>query len=93
MSLLAKSKPKAASSEYGYSEKQLREIFKEMDTNEDGGLGLYELKNALRRLDAEMPVHLAFKALCYADQNGDGKLGQDEIDQFIKYMMSQGYVV
>lgn len=86
-------KTKAKASENAYSAKELREIFSQMDTNEDGGLGLFEIKNALKRLDAEMPVHLAFKALCHADRNRDGKLGEDEIDQFVKYMMSQGYVV
>lgn len=86
----AKSKSK---SENVYSAKELKEIFNQMDTNEDGGLGLFEIKDALKRLDAEMPVHLAFKALCYADRNRDGKLGEDEIDRFVKYLMSQGYVV
>lgn len=88
-----KSKAVAAQSESGYSAKELREIFNQMDTNEDGGLGLFEIKEALKQLDAEFPVHLAFKALCQSDRNKDGKLGRDEIDKFIKYLMSEGYVV
>ncbi|KAA0064378.1 putative calcium-binding protein CML10 [Cucumis melo var. makuwa] len=88
-----KSNSRAVSSESAYSAKELRQIFNQMDTNEDGGLGLFEIKNALKKLDAEMPVHLAYSALCYADRNRDGKLGEEEIDQFVKYMMSKGYVV
>ncbi|KAG6594365.1 hypothetical protein SDJN03_10918, partial [Cucurbita argyrosperma subsp. sororia] len=56
------------------------------------GLGLFEIKNALKQLDAEFPIHLAYKALCHAIGNIDGKLGEEEIDEFVKYMLSEGYV-
>lgn len=83
-----KMNPKSA-----YSAKELKEIFHQMDTNEDGGLGLFEIKNALKQLDAKFPIHLAYEALCHADRNIDGKLGEEEIDEFVKYMLSEGYVV
>ncbi|KAA8537740.1 hypothetical protein F0562_027270 [Nyssa sinensis] len=66
---------------------QLKNIFKQHDTNKDGQLDKKELKEAFRHLGALIPAYRAGRALCHADYNGDGYISEQELGDLVNYAL------
>ncbi|KAE8100659.1 hypothetical protein FH972_018534 [Carpinus fangiana] len=75
------------------NEEQLREIFRQHDVNRDGLLSKAELKSAFKSLGALIPSLRAFLGLRQADANGDGFIGEEELNGLVKYASQLGYTV
>ncbi|KAI9201764.1 hypothetical protein LWI28_028892 [Acer negundo] len=76
-----------------YTQEQLRGMFWRYDTNKDGKLSRKELKDAFNYLGASIPGWRAHRALHHADDNGDGYISEEEVDELINYAVKLGYVV
>ena len=75
------------------NEEKLKQIFKEKDKNNDGLLNKAELKAAFNSLGSIIPSIPAFIGLFLADSNGDGFVGEDELNALAKYAHKVGYTV
>ncbi|KAM7514211.1 hypothetical protein LguiA_003794 [Lonicera macranthoides] len=75
------------------TEEQLKMIFREADTNKDGRLDKKELKGAFERLGAIVSGWRAGRALYHADQDKDGFISEQELDDLVKYAVNWGYHV
>ncbi|KAE8100660.1 hypothetical protein FH972_018535 [Carpinus fangiana] len=75
------------------NEEKLKQIFKEHDKNNDGLLSKAELKAAFNSLGSIIPSIPAFIGLFLADSNGDGFIGEDELNALAKYAHKMGYTV
>ncbi|XP_007031825.2 PREDICTED: probable calcium-binding protein CML10 [Theobroma cacao] len=76
-----------------FTEAQLTSVFRRFDGNRDGRLSRQELRSAFNSLGSRFPTYRAFAALHQADQNGDGYISEDEMDDLIHYALSCGYHV
>ncbi|KAG6674716.1 hypothetical protein I3843_15G055800 [Carya illinoinensis] len=75
------------------NEEQLKLIFKQKDVNSDGVLDKEELKKAFQQLGALIPVWRVHRALSHADENGDGLISAEELEEVVKYAHKVGYSV
>ncbi|KAE8729183.1 putative Calcium-binding EF-hand family protein [Hibiscus syriacus] len=73
------------------NEDLVKGVFNRYDTNKDGFLRKQELKKAFASLGSRMPRVRASLALRHADVNGDGYIGQAELDKLVKYTLKRGY--
>ncbi|KAI3726685.1 hypothetical protein L1987_66485 [Smallanthus sonchifolius] len=78
---------------FSLSENQIKNIFRELDTNGDGKLSWEELKVGLKRFGLRFACFKAWLALRHVDANGDGLIGEDELDELIKYASKWGFIV
>ncbi|KAK3231391.1 hypothetical protein Dsin_003272 [Dipteronia sinensis] len=76
-----------------YTMEQLRGMFWRYDTNRDGRLSRKELKEAFNCLGSSIPGWRAHRALNRADDNGDGYISEEEVDELVSYAFKLGYVV
>ncbi|KAL5847423.1 hypothetical protein ACOSQ3_010947 [Xanthoceras sorbifolium] len=76
-----------------YTMEQLRQMFWSHDANRDGRLSRKELKDAFNDLGARIPGWRAHRALNRADDNGDGYVSEDEVDELVSYAVKLGYTV
>ncbi|KAK3231397.1 hypothetical protein Dsin_003278 [Dipteronia sinensis] len=76
-----------------YNKEQLRGMFWRYDTNKDDKLSRKELKEAFSNLGASIPAWRAHRALNHADNNGDGYISGEEVDELINYAVKLGYIV
>ncbi|KAH7567405.1 hypothetical protein JRO89_XS07G0066800 [Xanthoceras sorbifolium] len=76
-----------------YTEAQLERLFIRFDADEDGRLSKQELTKALDSLGSSFPAWRVWRALCHADEDGDGCINKDELNSLIKYIVKQGYDV
>ncbi|KAJ0085486.1 hypothetical protein Patl1_08975 [Pistacia atlantica] len=72
-------------------EKQLKEIFKKSDVNGDGRLTKEELKKAFEKLGSRNPGWRVHRAFRHADNNKDGSISLEELDELVKYVVGLGY--
>ncbi|KAK1433501.1 hypothetical protein QVD17_10412 [Tagetes erecta] len=75
------------------SENQLKSIFREFDVNRDGKLSRKELKVGLKSIGIRFSGFRAWRAVRHVDANGDGMIGEEEIDELIKYASKWGIIV
>ncbi|KAK0577525.1 hypothetical protein LWI29_034382 [Acer saccharum] len=76
-----------------YTPEQLRGMFWRYDTNRDGKLSRKELKEAFNCLGSSIPGFRAHRALNRADENGDGYISEEEVEELVSYAVKLGYVV
>ena len=76
-----------------FTEEQLVSVFWRFDINRDRRLSRQELKNAFNSLGSRFPTYRAFAALRQADENSDGHISEEEMDELIQYASSCGYHV
>lgn len=85
--------PKTIPSKSPLPEQQLKEIFKQHDTNGDGQLNKAELKHAFQHLGALIDRWLAHRALHHADADGDGCISEKEMKDLVEYAAKFGYTI
>ena len=76
-----------------YTTEQLRGMFWRYDTNRDGKLSRKELKEAFNCLGSSIPGFRAHRALNRADENGDGYISEEEVEELVSYAVKLGYTV
>ncbi|KAL8230902.1 hypothetical protein R6Q59_034371 [Mikania micrantha] len=74
-------------------ENQMKTIFKAFDTNEDGKVSRKELKSGLKSFGLRFAGFRAWRAMRHVDANGDGFIGEDEIEELTKYASKWGIIV
>ncbi|XP_023538534.1 putative calmodulin-like protein 6 isoform X1 [Cucurbita pepo subsp. pepo] len=67
------------------SREQMKEIFKNHDSNKDGFLDIKEVTKAFGFLGSILPFNKAHYAMTYADTNHDGLISEFELDKLIDY--------
>lgn len=72
---------------------QLKEIFKKNDVNGDGRLTKEELKKAFEQLGSRNPNWRVHRAFRHADNNKDGSISLEELDELVKYVVNLGYCI
>ncbi|KAJ9186721.1 hypothetical protein P3X46_002264 [Hevea brasiliensis] len=76
------------------SERELKEIFMQFDTDHNNVLSKEELKKAFKYLGAMIPAFRAWRGINCADANGNGQIEFDEeLDILVKYAYKLGYTV
>ncbi|KAJ4842845.1 hypothetical protein Tsubulata_045052 [Turnera subulata] len=86
--------PDTKAGEVSLVEEQLKNIFKQFDTDHNGRLSKDELREAFRYLGAFLPGYRANRGLSYADANGDGEVDLKlELDDLVSYAFKLGYKV
>lgn len=76
-----------------FTKEQIKATFRGCDRDRDGRLSKEELNAGFQRLDSHLPCWRAWWALHRADANGDGYIGEGELDDLVKYAFKQGYEV
>lgn len=84
---------KAAGPDGLLTEKEIKEILKEHDVNHDGLLSKEELKSAFKKLGSRCPRFRVHDGVHHADTNGDGFIGDDELNGLVKYVSNLGYTL
>ncbi|KAH7567414.1 hypothetical protein ACOSP7_010711 [Xanthoceras sorbifolium] len=67
------------------AEEQLKCYLKRYDADRDGKLRWRELKTAFHSLGLHLSCVRAARALRHVDVDGDGYVGQEEMDELVKY--------
>ncbi|OMO78948.1 Calcium-binding EF-hand [Corchorus capsularis] len=67
------------------SKQQLRKLFLDCDSNNDGFLTKDEIKKAFQKLGAVIPGYRAWEGMKRADANRDGCVSMDELEDLIDY--------
>ncbi|KAJ0024520.1 hypothetical protein Pint_08791 [Pistacia integerrima] len=75
------------------TEEQLKAQFWQFDTDGDRRLSKQELNNAFSSLGSSFPAWRTWRALCHADENGDGYINEKEFDELVKYAVKCGYAI
>lgn len=73
------------------AERKIIEILEKADMNKDGCYTKSELKKALKDLRSYAPGWRAMRCLTKLDQNHDGKICGDEVDNLIDYLLARGF--
>ncbi|KAK0576461.1 hypothetical protein LWI29_017904 [Acer saccharum] len=76
-----------------YTEAQLERMLMQFDGDRDGRLSKQDLTKALESLGSSFPAWRVWRALCHADEDGDGYISKDELNSLVKYIVKQGYDV
>ncbi|KAL6317688.1 hypothetical protein AAG906_030442 [Vitis piasezkii] len=76
-----------------FTKEQIKATFRGCDRDRDGRLSKEELNAGFQRLGSHLPCWRAWWALHRADANGDGYIGEGELDDLVKYAFKQGYEV
>lgn len=74
-------------------ENHLKGIFRAFDTDGDGKLSRKELKVGLKSLGLRFTSIRAWRAIRHVDANGDGLIGEDELDELTIYASKWGIIV
>ncbi|EEF52416.1 conserved hypothetical protein [Ricinus communis] len=72
-----------------YTKEQLVAMFRSFDTNKDGRLCKKELKNIFNKLGSHFSWWRVFRALHFADINGDGYISEKEFSDLVWYILSK----
>ncbi|KAJ9567639.1 hypothetical protein OSB04_003605 [Centaurea solstitialis] len=72
------------------SDDPLKGVLKTFDKNGDGKLSRKELKVGLKSLGLRFAGFRAWRAVRRADANGDGQIGDEEMDELAKYVSKWG---
>lgn len=75
------------------NEEMLSSMFKQFDADKDGRLSYEDLKQAFKALGARFVAYRAYRALKFADANGDGFIDISEFDDLIKYTIRSGFAL
>ena len=76
-----------------YDEEKLKSVIRRYDVDGDGLLSRKELKKAFKTLGATAPGWRAIRALCHADNDRDGFIGEKELANLIQYANKRGYIL
>ncbi|KAJ4717449.1 putative Calcium-binding EF-hand family protein [Melia azedarach] len=72
----------------------LKSYLKRCDKDADGRLGKQELKQVFQNLGSKFPGWRAWRALCYADSDGDGYIrSEDEHNLLVRYCIENGFAI
>ncbi|KAJ4849714.1 hypothetical protein Tsubulata_041645 [Turnera subulata] len=74
-----------------FTKAQLEKIFMKFDTNGDKCLSRAEMKKAFDDIGSHYPAFRVWRALKYADANGDGQIDMQELDDLVYYAHKIGY--
>ncbi|KAJ0085482.1 hypothetical protein Patl1_08971 [Pistacia atlantica] len=72
---------------------QLKEVFKKNDADGDGRLTKQELKKAFEQLGSRNPNWRVHRAFRHADNNKDGSISLEELDELVKNVVNLGYCI
>ncbi|KAM3342023.1 hypothetical protein CQW23_10830 [Capsicum baccatum] len=76
---------------YPLSEEQVKGMLKKYDKNRDGKLSKQELRFAFKEMGLHFCSWKAGKALRFADNNCDGYINEDEMNEFVQYASKWGF--
>ncbi|KAJ4717457.1 putative Calcium-binding EF-hand family protein [Melia azedarach] len=73
------------------TEEEWNQVKNRYDKNGDGRLSKKELRDAFNSLGSYFPGWRAWRALHYADSDGDGYISDDEYNNLVNYCRERGY--
>ncbi|KAJ0085484.1 hypothetical protein Patl1_08973 [Pistacia atlantica] len=65
------------------TKEQLKSQFWRFDTDGDRRLSKQELNKAFNNLGLSFPAWRTWRALCHADENGDGYINEEEFNRLV----------